>query len=447
MSAQTDSVLIENIFLVGNKQTCDDVVLREITIELGEKVTYKDLSKKIEESRINLINSKLYNYAKINFKEESEGLGYLEVEMDETWFIYPAPIFEYADRNFNVWWNEHNHDWSRVNLGVRLDHFNLTGHRDVLKAKVQWGYTHKYELEYNYPFLNSSGTWGINMGYLYSSNNEVGYIAQGNKLAFYKEDDFILHKRRFTLDIYHRPKYRRTHNFKLEYYNNDISQSVLEGYNPDFFNGQRQRINYFVFEYEYIDNQLDHFTYPMSGYRWDVKLRKEGLGIYNHVNLLSFGAAVEWFQKLGKRWGHAHKIKGRVQAFRDNPGYYHYTALGYDDNQIRGYELYVVDGLDFIYSQHRINYKLMDIEWQLGEWMFLNQFRRPHVQLYFSLEFENGFANSPYFNSENDLNNKWLVGGGPSFDLLLYNHFIFQVEYSLNGLGEKNLFLHFNINF
>ena len=75
----------------------------------------------------------------------------LSLEVKESWYIYPAPIFELADRSFNVWWKEMNCDFDRVNYGIRIDHLNLTGRKDKFKIKFQQGYTRKYELEYNFP--------------------------------------------------------------------------------------------------------------------------------------------------------------------------------------------------------------------------------------------------------------------------------------------------------
>lgn len=446
IGAQKDSILIEYIFIVGNKQTCDDVIMRELVVAPGQKVPYIDLPELIRASEINLNNTRLFNSVRINFKETAAGCEWV-ITVDEAWYVYPVVIFDLADRNFNVWWREQERALDRVNIGIQLDHFNLTGHKDQLKATAQIGYTHKYEFEYDYPFLNAAGTWGLNMAFLYRSNKEVGYRTENNKLEFYQEDDFIYHRRRFTVDVYHRPRFRQVHNFKVEFYNNDISTSVVENYNPDFFNGQRNRIRYFVLQYTYVDNQLDHFNYPLNGYYLEGTIRKEGVGIFNEVNMLSVTGEVEYYTQINDRWAHGHKIKGRAQLQRDNPGYYHYTALGYSDNQVRGYELYVIDGLDYIFSEHRINFQIFDKSWTFGKWMFLEQFKHPRLQLFAALAFENGFVNSPYFNSDNPLANRWLVGGGPSLDLVIYNHFLFKVDYSINGLGEKNLFLHFNISF
>jgi hypothetical protein len=44
----------------------------------------------------------------------------LLVDVNERWYTFPVPIFELSDRNFNEWWQNYNHDFRRVNYGLRL---------------------------------------------------------------------------------------------------------------------------------------------------------------------------------------------------------------------------------------------------------------------------------------------------------------------------------------
>ena len=40
------------------------------------------------------------------------------VDVKERWYIFPLPIFELADRNFNEWWKTR--DFSRTNYGLSV---------------------------------------------------------------------------------------------------------------------------------------------------------------------------------------------------------------------------------------------------------------------------------------------------------------------------------------
>jgi len=62
--------------------------------------------------------------------------------VSERWYTFPEPQFELADRNFNVWWNEQDHDFDRTEYGVDLLCYNFTGNYDLLEVKAI-GASHK----------------------------------------------------------------------------------------------------------------------------------------------------------------------------------------------------------------------------------------------------------------------------------------------------------------
>ena len=122
-----------------------------------------------------ILNTGLFTWGKINIKKWDARTNKvtLLIELAETWYIWPFPIFELADRNFNVWVNEFGASLSRVNFGVRLTHNNTTGNKDPLKLTLQAGYTQKYELNYTLPPLNKNQTIGVIADVFYAKNREI----------------------------------------------------------------------------------------------------------------------------------------------------------------------------------------------------------------------------------------------------------------------------------
>ena len=53
--------------------------------------------------------------------------------MIESFYLLPSIIFELSDRNFNDWWVNFDHDFSRINYGGGFLQYNLTGRADVLE--------------------------------------------------------------------------------------------------------------------------------------------------------------------------------------------------------------------------------------------------------------------------------------------------------------------------
>ena len=57
--------------------------------------------------------------------------------------------------------------------------------------------------------------------------------------------------------------------------------------------------------------------------------------------------------------------------------------------------------------------------------------------------FDSGYTVSSLDNVNNFLNNTALFGGGLAIDFVTYYDLVLRVEYSINKLNEKGLFLHF----
>jgi outer membrane protein assembly factor BamA len=440
------------VVIVGNRWTRDHIVKRELEFSKGDTLALRDLPEILRRSEENLVRTKLFYDVGINWKREEEDGSVKQVfvvELKEAWYIYPGLIFELADRNFNVWWNEMNADLSRVNFGGRLDHLNLTGRRDKLNLKYHDGYTRKMELAYYYPFINRKGTWGASFNALYANQKEVGYITRENILRFVNRDRHIYNRFRLSSAWIYRPKFRHTHTAKVEFYNNDIDPEILESYNPLFYRQGQQSLRFFVLEYQWNYNDLNHFNYPTSGIQARVTARKEGVGIFSDVNLMHITFSMERYDQYGKtgRWSSGVQLKARKLITRGNPGYYHYTALGYGQDQLRGYEFYVIDGTDYVYTKGHLNFLVKEWNKTLGSWVIFPQFKDFSLKAYVAMSADLGYVNSPYFNGENELNNSYLIGGGPALHVLLYNYFLLRVEYSVNRQGENALFLHFNANF
>ena len=125
----------------------------------------------------------------------------IDIVCDEGWYIYPVPIFELADRNFNVWWDEFNGSLKRTNYGIKFIHTNLSGQADALKITLQGGYSQKADLEYAWPYWGKDRSWRFTSNVFYSRNKEAYYNTINNKLVFHKalaEDEYSLNRFRIN---------------------------------------------------------------------------------------------------------------------------------------------------------------------------------------------------------------------------------------------------------
>ena len=156
LNAQSQ-IIITNIHINGNKVTQDEIILRELSFDINNAFQSSELDKKIKESEENLINLKLFNFVKIN-KEIKNNRVYITIKVVERWYIWPYPIFEIYDRNFNTWWEKFKSsnysDFSRLNYGVFFNWENFRGRNEMLKLKIRRGFKEHYLLFYESPYFN-----------------------------------------------------------------------------------------------------------------------------------------------------------------------------------------------------------------------------------------------------------------------------------------------------
>ena len=111
-------ITVSTIILSGNAKTQDDIIIRELSFEKNVSYATGDLDKRIEKSKENLTNLKLFNFITIN-KAENKDSTEITIDVIEKWYIWPFPVFEISERNFNTWWKEfaaNNYsDFSRLN--------------------------------------------------------------------------------------------------------------------------------------------------------------------------------------------------------------------------------------------------------------------------------------------------------------------------------------------
>lgn len=443
MSQSGEYFVVDKVLYQGNRTTAEKVINNELNTLPGDTVWVAELNRTIEQNEKRLLSTGLFTLASLEVKnwKITEQKADILVAVQENWYIYPSFIFELADRNFNVWWTEQNRDFGRVNYGLSLDHINLTGHRDKLKVKLQRGYTHKYEANYSYPYVGKN--WGMNGEIFYSTNKEIGYVTVGNKTIFRRATDERVLLRRFRtgLGANYRPTVYHFHTARLEYHHNSIDDIVANDYNPNYFLAGEQDLRFFLFRYDFtLDKRL--FTlYPEGGYSLAASVVKEGLGVFDDFNNLSISLTAEQYYSLTDRWIVGGRVKGKVNLIRNTVAFANNTGLGYGDDLVRGYELYVVDGTDWLLAKTNVRWQLYNKLHQLGRYMVLPQLRQMPVRVYLRANIEAGYVNEPTYIATNTLNNRVLIGYGPALDIILWNTALASIEYSFNHLGESALFL------
>lgn len=447
LASQVDFVVIDSIIILGNHKTKNHVILQEIDLHVGDTINIDQIAERLKSNEKRISSIGLFNLTSLNIKNWNTDLATcnIEIKVQENWYIYPYIIFELADRNFNVWKNEFNYSFKRVNYGLALDHINLTGNKDKLKLKYQTGYIRKLELGYNYPYL--WGNTGIFGNILYSENREIAFRTLGSKPAFFskQDNDKIFFQRRAHIGMSHRSSPQLNQTVKFEYVHVRTDDSVAIK-NLNFFGQSRIQLKYFLIDYELKYDNTVYPLYPQKGYRFEINARKEGLGIFNDVNNLNLAIALEQYTTLFNNIILANRLKFKINFLNDQIPYYLNNSIGYGKDNITGYQLYVMDGRNFMLAQNSIRWKILDHDFSLFNFM-PKQFRIMNAQVYLRFNVDGGFANDPLSGKENPFSNKIQIGYGPSLDFIVFNNVTFTINYGITQTGEKGLFFDGGFNF
>ena len=445
---QSTYVIVDDILIIGNKKTKNYIIKRELTFAEGDTLPIIELAEAIPQSERNLLNTQLFNTVSINIIDwnTQESRVVIEIQVGEAWYIFPAPIFELADRNFNVWWVEQHRALNRINLGLRLKYRNFTGNADELKTTFQFGYTQKYEINYLYPYINNKLTLGIEGNLLYAQNRELAYQSIDNKLVFHRDDDELLFQRfRAKLGLKYRPNIFATHVFRIEHHRNNVSATVPNRLNPEFFGAGRSNLQFHVLEYEFEYDEHDLRIYPQDGFAIRTKIRRQGILPGDDVQNWVFRLEGDQYFRFSPYVSLGTYGLGQLTTNLDQLNYFQYRALGYDNDYVRGYEYYVVDGRSFALWKNKLKWMIFNRDLDMARWTPFKAMKAMPARLYLTTGFDLGYVEDPLFSEKNPLTNQWLCGQTVGLDLMVYNNLVYTVELSRNHLNEYGVYLHFNV--
>lgn len=434
---------ISKIILEGNNQTKDNIIFRELEFKTGDVISGTKLYTILEDSRENLRNISLFNFVMIE-ANKTENNNHIEViiRVLERWYIWPWPILEVGDRNFNTWLESKK--LNRLNYGVNLRFNNFRGRREELSTLVQLGYNQVYQLSYLKPFLNKKETLGIFLSGGYSQSHEVTYgINSDNKELFVRNEDEFLKKQFFGLaELRFRPDIYNNHYLGIRYDNYIISDTVFL-LNTNYTTDGKPDTRFLSAYYKFKCDHRDYKHYPLKGYYFDIYFLKNGLSLLNdeETDLFTIKTELRKYHKISERWFLASGITGKYCTPKNQP-FFLEKGLGYERDFVRGYEYYVIDGQSFSLWKNQVKFALVQPQIQSLNFIKTTKFNTLHYAIYLNAYFDIGYVWQNK-NNNSSLENKFLPGGGLGLDFVTYYDMIFRLEYSINKMGEKGFFIHF----
>lgn len=442
---------IDSINYIGNKKTKNYIIRRELDFKVNDSTDMAVLTQGFSRNRSRILNTGLFKDVRINIKRWNTETNHITIDIvcDEGWYIYPVPIFELADRNFNVWWDEFNGSLKRTNYGIKFIHTNLSGQADALKITLQGGYSQKADLEYAWPYWGKDRSWRFTSTVFYSRNREAYYNTINNKLVFHKalaEDEYSLNRFRINTSLEHRTTLQLFQSIRIEYNANQTIPEISEELNPDFFLNKKIKQNYLSLRYEFKYDDRDLKYYPSNGRLAEIHITKEGIGKPGDVNTLTTSLQLQQFIPWGKKHNAGIMVKAKGSIIRSQPPYYNSKAIGFGDNYLKGYEYYVVDGLDYFFLRFRERFIFLDKNIQFLPKTILGIKSKP-LKMGVSVHGSTGYVNNVFYSKTNTFGNRWLWSSGISMEVLMSNTSMIQLDWSINHLKQSGVYLHFKEDF
>ncbi len=434
--------VVRSIFIVGNKITKSQIILRELGFEVGQHFALPALVHKFENAKQQLINTALFHEAVISLKSLQGYQVDVLVDVKERWYIFPVPYFKIIDRNLNQWWVESKRSLERVNYGAKFFHNNLSGRNDQLNIWLTNGYAKQAMISYDRMFIDKQMKWGAQVSMITGKNREVNYMTINNKQVFVKDgNNFLREYFKANAEITYRPALYTRHRLGFSYFKETLSDTVLT-LNSSYFKVNKNKISFPEIYYDLQYFNVDYIPYALKGMAARLNISRKGWDRDMDIWELTARGMKAWllsppsYLKL--------QATGTIKLPFNQP-FYNQKLLGYSDIVMQGYEYYVIDGVAGGYLKATLTRELLKFKVPIPP----NKIDRlTHIpfKVYGKIYTNAGYVYNPE-PGLNHLNNKMLYSGGVGLDIVTLYDFVLKFEWSFNLLGQNGLYLHNKSNF
>jgi outer membrane protein assembly factor BamA len=437
-------LIINEIFITGNKKTKTNTIKRELPFKKGDSLYLRQLIAGFQRTKELLINTRLFNDVIVSLKSFHGRQVDIQIDVKERWYIFPVPYFRPIDRNLSAW-AEKNYSLSRVNYGIKFLHNNFTGRNDRLRMWLITGYTRQLQLNYDQPVADKSMKHGFGFGVLYAALKEININTSNNEQTFVNTETlnntgkYLFKQSSATLNYFYRPALTTRHLVKLGF-NYIQTDSAVSAISPKYLNKGVQKVFYPELSYTLEYQKVDYIGYVLKGFMGDVNFTRRGIN--SEMNLSQFSGRFTSGWALGHQFYFGLQGYGVVKLPLEQP-YFNQRLFGYGEIYLRGLEKYVVDGVAGTMLRSTVRKHLFSFSMPGGR---IPTLQRIPFAFYAKIFGDMGYAYNKTF-TQNSLVNRMLYTTGAGIDVVSSYDFIFRCEYSFNQLGQSGFFFHIRNDF
>lgn len=439
-------IQIDRIFIVGNKRTKERIIKRELDIYEGQILTKALLQQYVEEDKRKIFNTALFNDVDITVIDLLNGKADVIIRVTERWYFFPVPIFALADRNFTEWWVNQERDFSRVEYGLRLRHYNFRGRNEKVDLTAQFGYTKLFRLFYLIPYIDRQQKVGISFSVDYATNKNLAVNTEGHKLQFLDGEEIMRKMFRAGINLNLRPSFYNFHRFGFWFSNLHVHDTVAI-INPDYLMDGNTSQRYIGFTYRFRRDLRDYKSYPLKGFFIEGEVNKYGLGFFGDVDILELNGSFSRYFDLGKKFYFSSNVSFLTSFPEDQP-YRNYSGIGFGNNFMRGYEVYVIEGPHFVMNNNSLKKQIFSQVFDISNILGIRQFSKVPISVYLTAFYDHGYVkNYPGYEFNQRFTDTYLYGTGVGIDIVSFYDAVFRWEYSINKAGETGFRLNIHAAF
>lgn len=430
---------VRTIQVQGEWKTKTFIIRREFALEEGRSYLLPEILSGIRTTRQNLINTALFVDVNVKpYRWEGDSLDIL-VELKERWYYWPFFYFKPIDRNWNVWLNQYDASFERVNYGVKLKGDNITGRNDKVNIWIIDGYARQLTLKYFNPFADRSLRHGYGFELSRSFTREVNYGSLANRQQFFKDQDGFMRRQYYAgLTYSYRKGSVNRHTARLGLAREWVSDSILLR-NPEFLAKGRQDVSYPLLNYHFQHLDVDYIPYPNRGQTFEFQFTKQGFG--GPVDLWQFNARAARHWSLPRKMYFSLQGDAVVKLPFDQP-FINRNLMGYGDVFLRGLEYYVVDGVAGGVVRSTLRRRVAD--WRLRTGLRSKTYGVIPLQFYAKTFADLGYVYDPQRNGDDRLANRFMYTAGLGLDVITIYDWVVRLEFSFNQFREGGFFFHKN---
>lgn len=430
------NIAVDTIIFRGNDRTKNTILRRELDFLEKDSLSINDLAGRIEFNRRKLMNTNLFIWVKSDYHQLPNGRISIIYEFLEQWYILAYPLFQLADRNFNDWWAR-GRDFDRASYGLNFKHNNFMGRNEKIIVKAETGFNNKFDFTYQNPYLDKKKTIGLILNWKYASLKNIPYKTISDTLVYFKSAQILAENWSASIQLRKRFKYYDFQRIEFKYVQAIIDKSVAQ-LNPDYFGQSQLKQNFSQLGYSFSYDFRDFINYPLRGIKLDIGFTKFGIFKHDQVDFWEAFSSAAYFFDLGNRFFIATHAKVKFSRDTYIP-YANQRGFGYANDNVRGYELNVIDGTGFFLWRNTAKFQLFS---KILHVPFIpyKQINQIPIAIYPTAFADVGYVYNP-LKDPTKSTNKWLFGTGLGFDFVSYYNFVARVGFPIINGGKTGMVL------